>query len=286
MGNRTSPDSISKPTVSDEIKRFLRDGGHDHMFTAWPGQHFLECAQRADADLRAALIAAVRARTAGATFPEALRNLDVVAFTREKVAPMVRGLFPGKEQAIVLDLLARSVVFLTPESIESVLMNETWLKTAWDIANLYLASCGAELLSPEAPRIVGISIETTCYVTKEYFDEDDPFADFVVHEAAHIFHNCKRERVGLPGTRRREWLLEIDFAKRETFAYACELYSRILKLGAGKARRVAPLEEQHQWPMPPDASVDPDEYMDILRQAVSARNGWKKILDRCGRRKT
>jgi hypothetical protein len=37
--------------------------------------------------------------------------------------------------------------------------------------------------------------------------------------------------MGLPYTRRREWPLELAFAKRETFAYACEAYSRILELG-------------------------------------------------------
>ena len=30
-----------------------------------------------------------------------------------------------------------------------------------------------------------------------------------------------RDTVGLSVTRRREWLLDIDYRKRETFAYAC-----------------------------------------------------------------
>jgi len=30
-----------------------------------------------------------------------------------------------------------------------------------------------------------------------------------------------------------------------------------------------------------DASVNQDEYQDILREAVGARNGWKRILKRC-----
>jgi hypothetical protein len=54
----------------------------------------------------------------------------------------------------------------------------------------------------------------------DYFRHEDPFADFVVHEIAHIFHNCKRRAAGLPETRMRDWLLDIDFRKRETFAYA------------------------------------------------------------------
>jgi hypothetical protein len=76
---------------------------------------------------------------------------------------------------------------------------------------MYLASVGSDVLGPDAEGAVGLSEETTCYVTMDYFDEDDRFADYVVHEVAHIFHNCKRETIGLPHTRRREWLLDIEF---------------------------------------------------------------------------
>ena len=41
----------------------------------------------------------------------------------------------------------------------------------------------------------------------------------------------------LPETRRREWLLDIAFSKRETFAYACETYSRIIELAGSPAAR-------------------------------------------------
>jgi len=40
----------------------------------------------------------------------------------------------------VLDVLGRSVVFLTPATIGAVLEQMPWLGTAWDLANLYLAS--------------------------------------------------------------------------------------------------------------------------------------------------
>jgi hypothetical protein len=137
----------------------------------------------------------------------------VVAFTQAKVAPMVRGLFPSHEQEVVLGLLGRSVVFLTPDTIDGVLETTTWLHTAWDLANLYLASCGAEVLSEHACRIVGLSIETTGFVTAEYSDSPGRYDDFVVHEAAHIFHNCKRASIGLRETARREWLLDIELSQ-------------------------------------------------------------------------
>jgi hypothetical protein len=226
----------------------------------------------------------VRRRTPTAETPPALRSLDVRSFATAKLSPLVHGLFPRRERDIVLDLLARSVVFLTPDNVDSVLHASRWPKTAWDLANLYLAGFGAELLSDEAPDIVGLSEETTSYVSVAYFAGTGRFDDFLVHEAAHVFHNCKRGSIGLPHTRWREWLLEIDFRKRETFAYACEAYSRILELGSGPAERRALLVELDGEPAPRDR-VDSDEYRDILREAVAARNGWKRILARCAPQK-
>ena len=103
----------------------------------------------------------------------------------------------------------------------------------------------------------------------------------MLHEAAHVFHNCKRETLGLPSSRRREWLLEIEFRKRETFAYACEAYSRILELGVDQKHRQKLLAELALKPLPGDERVDGEEYLDILGEAVAVRNGWKRILSRC-----
>ena len=93
--------------------------------------------------------------------------------------------------------------------------------------------------------------------------------------------NCKRGTVGLPHTRRREWLLDIAFGKRETFAYACEAYARIVELGETRAARLALVEELAAGSRPPDERVEDDEYVDILREAAAARNGWRHILARC-----
>lgn len=194
---------------------------------------------------------------------------------------MVRGLFRRDEQDVVLSILERSIVFLTPDRIDAVLRGREFLHSAWTLANLYLSSVGAELLSDDAPRIVGMSEGTECFVTVEYFaDTENPFADFVVHEAAHVFHNCKRERVGLRATRRREWLLDVDFRKRETFAYACEAYGRILERAKRPAERSALAEEAARIG-PPAESVEPGEYASILREAAGARNGWRRILAGC-----
>jgi len=268
--------------LEEEVEQYVRTGQHDnHLYVGWPGGDLFARAENAREVLASALVAEVRKRAPQARVPSALRGIDVVASGRATVAPMVRGLFPRAEEERVLDLLAGSVVFLTPANIESILRQMCWLGTAWMLANLYLFSFGAEMLSEEAEPILGLSEETTCYVSVKYFTHRGRFEDFLVHEAAHVFHNCKRQTIGLTHTRQREWILEIDYAKRETFAHACEAYSRILELGKRPAERRALLSELEREPLPREDRVDPGEYVDILREAVAARNGWKRILARC-----
>jgi hypothetical protein len=203
-------------TIAQEVGRYLRTGESDPYRSAWSGG-FLERERRAHDDLRKALVCEVRRLTAGlkhGLLPES----DTVSLTRAKVEPMVRGLFPRAEQDLVLAMIERSVVFVTGANIESLLLECSFHGSAWTLANLYLASVGAELLGEDASRLVGLSEEANCYVSLEYFSQDDSFADFIVHEAAHIFHNCKRAAVGLREIRGKEWLLDIEYRKRETFA--------------------------------------------------------------------
>ena len=202
-----------KPIPQDEIEYYLRTGESDMLAYNWPGRNIIEQGKLALQVLTNALIAEVRSRSERVTLqiPGALRGTDTVAFTRAKVEPMVRGLFLRKEQEAVLNLLEQSMVFLTPDTIETLIRKRGFLSTAWKLANIYFGSIGAETLSDEDGLIVGYQEETTCFVSMAYFDEDDPFADYVVHEAAHIFHNTKRKTIGLPSTRYQKWLLPIEF---------------------------------------------------------------------------
>lgn len=229
--------SPEKSTAS-AVAHYLQTGDHNADFRNWPGTSFFDCARNADSTLREALVAAVRSRAVTPQDRPGLQLGDVVSVTRTRVAPMVTGLFPLTERPAIMAALETSVVFLMPDNIETVLRSCPWLHTTWSLANMYLLSFGAEPLSSEARAIVGLSQETTCYLSVDYLDspEQDPFADYLVHEAAHVFHNCKRQTVGLAETRSREFLLNIDYAKRETFAYACEAYSRILTLGNTAAK--------------------------------------------------
>lgn len=264
-----------------DVEAYLQTGTSPESAYDWPGQNIIERQIAQHEEMSDALLAAVRTRAAASTRKLPAPPRDLKQFTRRKVEPMVAGLFPEVEREPVLRMLEKSVVFLAPENIERVIGEEvTWPHTAWNLANLYLASVGAEMLSDEAVGILGLSEHTTCYVTLQYFGETSPLADFLVHEAAHTFHNCKRDTVGLKRTRRREWLLDIEFRKREPFAYSCEAYSRLRELGRTRAERAALLEEHARCPMAIDGDDD-DEYIDILREAVGARNGFKRILKRC-----
>jgi hypothetical protein len=269
------------PAVESEIERYLKTGDHDQYYRAWPEGGMLYRAQKMDAALREALIARVQDCARNASAPLSVQEMDLTALTRAKVLPMIHGLFPQVERVVVVGVLESSVVFLTPENIAEVLEKVSFLSTAWDLANLYLTSIGAPCLSEEAIQLEGLSEETTCFVSMMYFSQNDRFADFIVHEAAHIFHNCKRETIGLPHTRTREWLLEIDYRKRETFAYACEAYSRVLELSSSRGQRKALLDEYAAISLTGDKRVDDNEIVDILTEAIFSRNGWKRILKRC-----
>lgn len=269
----------TQPTINDEIERYLRTGVSDPYHAAWPGS-FMERANRAHDDLRGALVRTVK-RLAEGLAHGPLPDADTVSLTRAKVDPMVRGLFPRAEQDVVLATIEQSVVFLTSTNIEPVLLKQSFDGSAWTLANLYLASLGAKLLGEDAPHLVGLSEETTCYVSPEYFADEDPFADFIVHEVAHIFHNCKRATIGLPETRTKVWLLDIEYRKRETFAYACEAYARVLERGKNPTQRRTLAEEYGRAVRISEERVDSAEVATIVREAATSRNGWKVILARC-----
>lgn len=268
-------------TPKQEVRRYLKTGEHDMFYRPWSGPDFFTKARDADRKMRDALIAEVAKRAKGRPLPPLPADFDAGQFCLNKVGPMVRGLFPAKEQQTILDLFAKALVFVTHENIEQVLNGDHWLETAWSIGNLYLGSLDLPGLDGKPVPFVGFSLETTFFVSMTYFQEDNPFADYVVHEAAHVFHNWKRKLMGLPHTRKREFLLPIEFRKREVFAYAYEAYSRILEQAKNPAdRRRMYADYADKW-LPSIRKTDQAELVDILAEAVSSRNGWKRILQRC-----
>ncbi|MGC4068699.1 MAG: hypothetical protein QM784_29415 [Polyangiaceae bacterium] len=263
----------------DYIAEYIRSGTRSGpLFAPWPGE-MLARAKVAHTALRSALVAEVRRREGHVKLPVAPHADELRAMTRKRVDAMVRGFFPRIEQEAVLSLLERSVVFLTSDSIERILHEESFGSSAWTLANLYLTSVGAESLGDGTERLLGLSQETTCFVTARYLQGRGRFDDYLVHEAAHVFHNWKREYAGMPYTRTKEWLLPVDFSMREQFAFACEVYSRIVEQAKAQQDRLALFAEYSSNPFAGDDDVH--VHLDILREAVVARNGWRRILERC-----
>jgi hypothetical protein len=139
-------------------------------------------------------------------------------------------------------------------------------------------------VSDQAMPIVALSQETTCYVSAKYLSGRGKFDDFSVREAGHIYHNWRRDYAGLPHSRRKERLLEIEYRKRETFAYACEVYAPVLEQARSPRERLMLIGEYAQRRMRNDERVNPDELVGILRETAAARSGWKWILVRCAPR--
>jgi hypothetical protein len=265
-----------------QVLTYLETGDHnDALAAAWPGGTTLERMRNARAARRAALCSEIRKRGRGRSARWHAASGDIQGLIRERVGPMVRGLFPRSEQDVVLGFVARSVVVVTGANVERVLRETTWDHTAWSLANLHLGSMGAPLLASNAPQVVGLCEDRRCYLSGKYFQDDDPLADYLVHEAAHLFHTCKRRVVGLREKRGSEWLLPIAYGMRETFAYACEAYAAVCKGDPESRERAARLQLLEKQPPPGHRSVEPEVFLEIVREACALRNGWKRLIARC-----
>ena len=273
--------ALNSKELKQEISRYISTGEYDPAGTVQAAGSVIEGLRAYSDCLRRALVDEVRRRERGCREKTLPGGLDPITFSRRKLSPIANGLFPATEREKVMGMLERSVIFLTKETVHQCLNEVAFLRTAWKLADIYLGGLEARCLSGEEESVVGMSEGTNCYVSMAYFEDKSRFSDYIVHEAAHIFHNTKRKVIGLPFTRYREWLLDIAFSMRETFAYACEVYNCIVDRSKGTTQPRQLLAEYLECPMPVDDRVDHEELLDILAEAVAARNGWKRILRRC-----
>src|SRR5262245_43670064 len=114
---------MSPPSIADEIERYLRTGDADMLGDAWPGD-IMERGRLQHANLRGALVAEGAPTRKGLSH-EPLPESVGVELTRAKVEPMVRGLFTKAEQDVVLATLENSVVYVTSETIEPIILNHS-----------------------------------------------------------------------------------------------------------------------------------------------------------------
>jgi hypothetical protein len=138
---------MDQTVLLEATNRFLHTGDFDPLVREWSGKNILDRIAHGSNDLRTAIVDELRRREIAVTLPKAVSPIgdDLVAFTRAKLEPMVRGFFTRKEAEPVLGLLEKSVAFLMPENMD-LHIRQADLHTAWVITNIYLRSIGAEQL--------------------------------------------------------------------------------------------------------------------------------------------
>ncbi len=89
------------------LERYLRTGHCDDIdHLQWPGQNIMEKGRNGHDDHVRALVAEVKKRSKGRKHA-AVPELDLTAWTRRKLTPMVHGFFPESErEAVILHSVA------------------------------------------------------------------------------------------------------------------------------------------------------------------------------------
>ena len=258
-----------------DIVRYLASGKYD------PGAHG-DCLSRSEycSILREALIEEVCRLEQLHTAPPITEELNPEAFIRNKLYSLVKGLFPTTERERVLGMLVETVLLMTPQNANR-LIEEADLETAWKAADFYLASLGSTGLSGNAEYPVVLDAGELRLVSLEYFRENEPFVDHLVHEAARMVCSARRGNMGLRQTKSRIWLVVMAPARHGMFAHACEVYSRIRERSRGPVQRRKILREYAGSPAPAGRQVQRTELLRILKSAVDVRDGWKRILLEC-----
>ena len=271
--------------IEHEVAHYLATGEHDpNNWRRYPGNNAMEQMTAQAEALRAALELRVRDLEVGCDALPVPADRISRSFLEQKLAPMVNGIFEPDDRPVVLETLVGSITFLTRDEVHRVLRESGWPRTNWDIARIWLDSIGAPPLAPDSDGLLGLSENQRCYVSLRYFDDlgSDDCSDYVVHEAAHLLHNNKRRYLGLPERGRSEWLLDIDFRKRELFAYACEFWSRISTEASDRKARLELIERLVPRLENFRGEFDPKLMRELLEAAARSRNAWRRISKQCG----
>jgi len=127
--------NLDSPALQRDVARYLATGQADPLGRAFPGHHALEQLTGYERCLRAALIAEVCRREHVLPQEQVPLGFNSNTWTRGRVEPMIRSLFPRSECQIVLQMAERSIVFLTREATHQILHKIPYLENAWTIAN-------------------------------------------------------------------------------------------------------------------------------------------------------
>ncbi|MES2639993.1 MAG: hypothetical protein V4850_10940 [Myxococcota bacterium] len=254
---------------SDEVERFITTGEHDPRFSAWEGS-VVERRKVGAATLRDVLRRIVGYRAAHG--PGRRVPVDVPAQVAARVAPMVRGLVPTHADAL-LALLPTRVHVVTPTTF-GALIEGVPPRTAWDLANLVLDDIGAPPLADDTPELDGLSHAGHAWLLPRAFTEARPFSDVVVHEVAHLLHGIARREIAWEPA--GALILAVPPRRRETFAYACEVWSCVTRDASSPTQRRAQLLAFRATSTPADARVD-RRRLDALLDAADGPGAWGAI---------
>ncbi len=91
-------DTMERADVATQTEHYLATGEYDLAFKGWPGDGALDRIRKGSHALSTALVAEVKRRAGNPRVPPALEGLDLVAFGRRKLEPMVRGCYPKRNR--------------------------------------------------------------------------------------------------------------------------------------------------------------------------------------------
>jgi len=258
--------------ATDAVERFLGTGEYDPRFPDWEGDAVARRSAGAAA-LRDVLVRVVRWRAERAPLRSPAVPRDAEARVRARIAPLLHGLFDAPLADRLVDRLPNRVVLLNPATFAARVPSLP-LRTAWDLANLLLDDLGAPPLGDDAPELDGVCVEGHAWVSPRELGTEEPFPDTLVHEAAHLLHTVGPADLSLDGPPGP--FLAIPPRRRETFAYACEVWTGALRAGTeGIGARVAAWRRSSEAG---DARIERAE-LDLLLDAAAAHpeRGWATL---------
>ena len=108
-----------------------------------------------------------------------MNNFNLPATAWAITQPGLIKMLSGYKQAQAGLQISLEDFFTARESmqIEQGIANSRQINPTLKLTNIYLNSLGAKPFDVASPDIVGLSEKTKCFVSAEYFTEEDPFAD-------------------------------------------------------------------------------------------------------------
>lgn len=262
------------------LERFLRTG--DRTWNGAGSCRFTLAQFKEDEEYTRASKTALRTLLSqlGHLLPEETRAAPSVSpeAIRRRIEPMVNGLvLADQREAALREIVAKTFVlnFQGAKAAIEAELSTCFTGSAWRILWAFLEDHG---LKPKSV-IVGCDglAGDFAHVRWSAYETKDPYSDVVVHEGAHMLHYLKPRHYGLRERRGQERFVDVEFAHRELFAFACETYSRVVQCD-GRSSRVAFAEKMREGAFSfPRAHLD--EVADLVLSAARVRNGWRVIRE-------